>query len=149
MDATTSSYPVYLGVWTNWSYGEVFGSTLTVNTSEGAFLIAFIAFFIAISSTHIWRILCFVLHSYFSTNSPQDALHNQRQAVLRNSATSLGSIWIILHMMHAWSKNQHAKKARPLRRLLPLLSATSLSSWRRRLAYHLALPKEMRFLARE
>lgn len=126
MDTTTlSSYPVYLGVWTNWSQGRVFGSTLTLTRSDGALLIAFIAFFITLIGTHIWRILCLILHGFFSTNSSQDALHNQRQALLRNSATPLGSIWLIMQMVHAWSRLGY-EGARPIRRLFPLLGATLL-----------------------
>jgi hypothetical protein len=46
MDSTVE-YPVYLGVWTNWSRGPVFGSTLTLDRTNASLLIAFVAFFVA------------------------------------------------------------------------------------------------------
>lgn len=127
MAESASPYPVYVGVWTNWSHGKVLGSTLTLSKTDGALLIAFIAFFVTLIGSQLWRILCFVLHGIFSANSSQDVLHNQRQAVLRNSATPLSSIWILIQMLQAWSKPEsHHGKARPLRKLLPLMLATLL-----------------------
>lgn len=127
MASTTSSYPVYVGVWTDWSHGKVLGSTMTLTKSDGALLIAFIAFFVTLFSSQLWRIICFILHSNLSTQSSQDFLHNQRQAVLRNSATPLGSIWIPIQILQAWSRDKpYHRKARPLKKLLPLILATLL-----------------------
>lgn len=124
MDDISSSYPVRLGVWTNWAHGRVMGSTLTLTRSDGALLIAFIAFFVTMTGTQLWRIVCFAVHSKLSTDSPQDALHNQRQVVLRNSTTPLGSIWILMQMMHAWKRGQKESNMQALVRLLPLCLGT-------------------------
>jgi hypothetical protein len=45
--STIDDIPVYLGVWTNWSRGQVMGSTLTLDRRNGSLLIAFLAFFVA------------------------------------------------------------------------------------------------------
>jgi hypothetical protein len=43
----STSYPVYLGTWINWSRGPVFGATLTLTRNDANLLIAFVAFFVA------------------------------------------------------------------------------------------------------
>jgi hypothetical protein len=70
---------IYLGTWTNWSRGPIFGSTLTTTKDVGNLLIAFTAFFVAIVATRFWRICCLLLHMYLSTSEPRDAIHHQRQ----------------------------------------------------------------------
>lgn len=44
-DAT--QYPVHIGIWTNWSRGEILGLTLTLKRREGNLLLAFTAIFVA------------------------------------------------------------------------------------------------------
>jgi hypothetical protein len=44
---STDQYVVYLGKWTNWSRGPVFGATLTLSREDANLLIAFVAFFVA------------------------------------------------------------------------------------------------------
>ncbi|KAH7328400.1 hypothetical protein B0I35DRAFT_473119 [Stachybotrys elegans] len=125
MDTAVSVYPVYLGIWINWSYGKVFGSTLTVTRSNGALLIAFLAFFVTLVGSQLWKIICFLLFKLFSHPTPKDALHNQRQAILRNSSTPIGGAWSLLQMLHAWTTAKTSTSwVQPLRRLLPLLVGT-------------------------
>jgi hypothetical protein len=122
-----SSYPVYIGVWTNWSYGRVFGSTLTLKKQDGTLLIAFIAFFVTIVGAHIWKLICFFLFQLYSTNSPRDALHHQRQAILRNYSSPIGAVWVLIRMLHAWASSS-AANVRPVLRILPLLLGTILAA---------------------
>ncbi|KAH7309639.1 hypothetical protein B0I35DRAFT_84744 [Stachybotrys elegans] len=128
MDPQGAPYPIYLGVWTNRSYGRVFGSTLTLTRSDGALLIAFLAFFVTVVGTQVWRIICFSLFHIYSNSTRQDALYNQRQAILRNTASPIGGVLILLQMVHAWAmpnnklpKAMSHPQARPLARLVPLL----------------------------
>ncbi|KAL1607754.1 hypothetical protein SLS60_002690 [Paraconiothyrium brasiliense] len=76
---------IFLGVWINWSKGNVLGSTLTVTQTNGALLVAFVALFITFAGTRLWRISCFFLHRGYSASGPQDGIYHQRQAVLKNS----------------------------------------------------------------
>ncbi|KAI9150808.1 hypothetical protein HJFPF1_10585 [Paramyrothecium foliicola] len=124
MDVDSSSYPIFVGVWTNWSYGRVSGSTLTISKSDGALLIASVAFFVAVVGTQLWRILCFILHGLLSEDKPKDALHHQRQVILRNSASPAGCFMSLLKLAYAWRMSSVG--SRPLRRLLPLLFGTIL-----------------------
>ncbi|GAW24524.1 hypothetical protein ANO14919_141110 [Xylariales sp. No.14919] len=85
-------YPVYVGLWTNWSRGQIMGATLTLKRQDADLLIAFTALFITYVATRTWRILWFVFHRYYSTTKAQDALYHQCQAILRNSSSPEGGL---------------------------------------------------------
>ncbi|KAI0448296.1 hypothetical protein F5B21DRAFT_522704 [Xylaria acuta] len=99
-DASTE-YPVYVGVWTNWSRGRVLGATLTLTRDDANLLIAFIAFFISFVAARFWKILCFVFHRVYSTVAPQGAIHYQHQAILRNTSSAEDGLWLLLPL--AWA----------------------------------------------
>lgn len=114
----STDYPVYIGVWTNWSRGgRVTGSTITLIHRNGALLTAFLALFIAFTGSKVWRIICLILHQYFQTYLPQDGLHHQRQATLRNSISEMASLWTFIRILWAWRK----RATRPFHRLLPVI----------------------------
>ncbi|KAF2138395.1 uncharacterized protein K452DRAFT_277538 [Aplosporella prunicola CBS 121167] len=115
----SSSYGIYTGVWTNWSKGRIFGATLTVNRREGALLIAFLALFVSVVGTHFWRVACFALHRVFSTEAAQDALHHQRQIILRNSANGTSGLVNLANILWTWSRKKLVRK--PYQRTLPLI----------------------------
>ncbi|KAG6359856.1 hypothetical protein INS49_010909 [Diaporthe citri] len=100
----SAEYMVYHGIWTNWSRGPVMGATLTLSRADGNYLLAFTAFFISMVSARFWRILCFIAHNKFSTPEPRDAVHHQRQAILRNSASAPSGLWIILQLIWTWRR---------------------------------------------
>lgn len=106
--STMDPYPVYTGIWTNWSRGKIMGATLTLNRQDADLLIAFSAFFIAFISTRTWRILCFCFHRSFSTSSPQDIVYHQRQVILRNSNSPENSIYLLWQLLWA---TRHLKKS--------------------------------------
>lgn len=119
--ASTNSYHVHLGFWTNWSHGKIQGATVTLTRQNGGFLIAFLAIFIGMVGKSFWRLGCFALHRYFSSAAAQDGLHHQRQAILRNSDTAQDGAWRMLMSMMAWRKGRRAR--RPILRLLPIIAA--------------------------
>jgi hypothetical protein len=96
---------VYLGLWTNWSRGVVFGSTLTTAKIYGNLLISFTAVFIGVATSRLWKILCLLLHRYHSTGDPRGPVHHQRQVVLRNSASPEASLFDIVRLFWAWRKS--------------------------------------------
>ncbi|KAK4227821.1 hypothetical protein QBC38DRAFT_443448 [Podospora fimiseda] len=104
-DTGTTQYRVQLGVWTNWSRGPVFGSTLTLTRENGNLLIAFTAFFVSLVATRLWRIACLVIHFAYSTLEPRDGVHHQRQAILRNSASPASAIFTLGQLCFAWRKS--------------------------------------------
>ncbi|KAI0201419.1 hypothetical protein F4808DRAFT_469726 [Astrocystis sublimbata] len=96
---TTIPYPVYVGTWTNWSRGQIFGGTLTLRRREADLLIAFTAFFIAFVATRIWRIVCFSIHRLVSKETPQNAVYHQHQAVIRNASTPEDGILLLANII--------------------------------------------------
>ncbi|KAK4202751.1 hypothetical protein QBC40DRAFT_39844 [Triangularia verruculosa] len=114
-----ADYGVYLGVWTNWSRGPVFGATLTLTRFYGNLLIAFTSFFISLVGTRFWRILCLALHRCCSDPDPvrQDGLHHQRQLILRNSHSSEAGLISLIQLSWAW----RGLAARRLVRTIPLI----------------------------
>ncbi|KAI0023795.1 hypothetical protein F4780DRAFT_785581 [Xylariomycetidae sp. FL0641] len=114
---------VYLGVWTNWSRGPILGATVTTTKSTGNLLIAFTAVFITLVATRFWRIASLVLHRSYSRSEPRDALHYQRQVVLRNSATPESVIISALRMIWVWRVPQSMSC---LVRLLPTVLIATL-----------------------
>lgn len=115
-------YPVHIGYWTNWSHGRVAGATITLGRN-GALLTAFLAVFVTVVGTRLWRIACFALHQYLSSDEAQDGLYHQRQAILRNSANEMDSAGNLVRILVAWRR----KASRPFYRILPLFGIALLS----------------------
>lgn len=87
---------------------------------DGKYLIAFIAFFVAFVASRFWRICCFFLHRFHSTNHPSAAPYHQRQAILRNSSSPESGLAFLLRLYWAW-RQSHSKQLLPL--LFPALVA--------------------------
>lgn len=112
-----SNYNIYLGVWTNWSRGPVFGATLTLDKTKGTLLISFTAFFVTIVAARFWRVACFIIHQKLSDPDYRDALYHQCQAIFRNSLSSESGLWSFIQISWAW---RHLAK-RSLSRTIPLI----------------------------
>jgi len=117
----TSAYDVYLGTWTDWSRGSVFGATLTLTRQNGSLLIAFLAFLVALVGTRFWRLSCLVLHFIYSKDSPSDAVHHQRQVFLRNAPNPESALWTLADMGFSWKRNAEKVWVR----LLPLFGVAT------------------------
>ncbi|KAF6819240.1 hypothetical protein CPLU01_13089 [Colletotrichum plurivorum] len=121
MSTATTKYHIHTGHWTEWSRGPVLGSMITLRADDGNLLVAFIAFFVTLVGTQVWRIACFALHNTFShPTTPSDALYHQRQALLRNIADPAGGLVRLSNLLWSWRKDGK----RPFRRILPLLFIT-------------------------
>lgn len=127
----TSSYDIYTGVWVDWSHGTVFGATLTTTSTHGGLLIAFLSLFVTIVGTSFWRMSCFALHYFYSTEAPRDALYHQRQAILRNAANTTTGITSLFLVFNAWRNSRSRDQSQPsvqyYRRILPLLAFSCLT----------------------
>ncbi|KAK8009139.1 hypothetical protein PG991_011690 [Apiospora marii] len=121
---STDDGPVYLGVWTNWSRGSaVLGATLTMTREYGNFLIALTALFVPFVASRFWRIFAIWFHQCYSSPEPRDALHHQRQVILRNSTSPESGLLSFIRLMWAWRRVAR----RPLRRVLPFAAFTFCS----------------------
>ncbi|GAP86704.1 hypothetical protein SAMD00023353_2000220 [Rosellinia necatrix] len=121
-DPYPSNYKVYLGMWTNWSRGPVFGATLTLDRRQGSVLISFTAFFVTIVASRFWRIACSIIHRKLSAAEDRDTLHHQRQAIFRNSSSSGSGLWSLIQISWAW--RQAARKS--LSRTFPPIAFASI-----------------------
>lgn len=116
---------VYIGSWTNWSHGKVLGATLTLTRVNGDFLIAFLALFVSFVGTSFFRLSCFALHHILSSSGPQDDVHHQRQAILRNTASGTNAIFSLSEVL--WSHiGQGGRDKKLFKRLFPLLLHTAI-----------------------
>lgn len=118
--SSSTTYPVYLGVWTNWSLGgRVTGSTITLGQRDGVLLTAFLAVFITFASSRLWRITCFALHQIFLSHPDlrQDGLYHQRQAILRNIVDAKTGLITFTRVLWAWRNRAY----RPYYRILPMV----------------------------
>lgn len=93
------------------------GATLTISRTDGNYLLSFTAFFVSLVSVRFWRILCCLIHNRLSTPVPRDALHHQRQAILRNSGSATSDLWTLVLLVWSW----RGTAARLLARTMPLI----------------------------
>ncbi|KUJ21309.1 uncharacterized protein LY89DRAFT_778879 [Mollisia scopiformis] len=101
---------VYLGVWTNWSNGTVMGSTLTTTRRDGNLLIAFTGFLIPFVASRFWSIICLIFHIHYSSVKSKDAIHHQRQILLRNSSSPETGLLSLFRLFWAWRKSEKEDK---------------------------------------
>ena len=88
MDHNVGRKTVYEGLWINWTDGPIHGSTLTLNTRDGAFLIAFLALYVTLTGTHLWQLMCWITFHFRSTGGHPAAQDDPLQTLLRNSDSS-------------------------------------------------------------
>lgn len=111
MNASSEPYPIYLGVWTNWSRGSVMGLTLTMTRNNADLLIALVAFYVAFVGGRIWRVFCFACHSIVSSksNKPRHGTYHQHQVIMRNSPSAPNAVVALVQVLWAW----RSTKGRP------------------------------------
>jgi hypothetical protein len=124
--------PVHTGFWINWSMyiykrqiksltlagkeSRVLGSTITLPSTQGNFLVAFLALFVHWTGVQLWGIACVLLYrSRYSREG--DGLYHQQQAVLRNGVTNTNALMELTKIMAAWRSHT----ARPVSRSLALI----------------------------
>lgn len=95
---------IYLGFWINRSFDTVRGATLTLDRTRGGLLIAFLALFVSTSGRSVWKVARCLLHFAQSSEGSNDGLHNQRQAILRNTPLPLDAAYDLALVMCAWRR---------------------------------------------
>lgn len=117
----------YTGLWINWSYGAIQGATLTLSKRNAGFLTAFLALYIAFAGGMFWRILSYALHQHNATRpgTKRDALHHQRQVILRNSNAAATACISLTMLPLSW----RGRINKPFIRSLPfaILAALNVS----------------------
>ncbi|KAL5363435.1 hypothetical protein BJX96DRAFT_167478 [Aspergillus floccosus] len=108
----------YTGVWINWSEGMVRGATLTLSQRNAGVLTAFLAILVSFSGTMFWSILSFIIHQAYTTDPSQgqDALHAQRQVIIRNKGAGAAA-WALIKL--PFEIGHTPSRAKALGRSLP------------------------------
>lgn len=86
------------------------GATLTLSRTDGNYVLTFTSLFITFVSACFWNIVRLVMHRYYSTSAPRDALHHQEQAVLRNSPSAFDSFQALCELAWAWRHSANGKR---------------------------------------
>lgn len=84
---------VHTGLWTDHAEGAVKGLTLTVSSTTGAYLIAFLAIFVRLSAGSFWDILCYACFAWQQTGKARDGLFYQQQALLHDNLPDISALW--------------------------------------------------------
>lgn len=78
-------------------------------------------------ATRFWRIVCFAFHRVYATNTSQNAVYHQRQAILRNSSSPEEGIRLLLSL--AWAnKDRRDRLPTLLIAFIALLSTTAFTA---------------------
>ncbi|RAL08519.1 uncharacterized protein BO97DRAFT_398097 [Aspergillus homomorphus CBS 101889] len=109
----------YTGVWINWSEGAIRGATLTLSQKNSGVLSAFLAMLVSLAGSLFWGILGFALHQLGTTEPTRrrDALHYQRQVILRNKGAAAAA-WALITL--PFDSGRTASKLRAVGRSLPV-----------------------------
>ncbi|KIW84087.1 hypothetical protein Z517_03333 [Fonsecaea pedrosoi CBS 271.37] len=118
---------IYTGSWVNYSKGPITGGTLTLSSSHGAFLVAFLGVFITLVGSQFWVLVSFTLHQLSCTKT-YDGLKKQHQVILRNSGTSAGAAYELLLLPFNWKPKKGQLKTLDGSRLWPFLKRSWLLS---------------------
>ncbi|KAF2733987.1 hypothetical protein EJ04DRAFT_577289 [Polyplosphaeria fusca] len=112
---------VYTGVWKNHDYDNAKGATLTLTTTNSAYLVAFLALFVGLVAGHFWAIICYTIFQIRSTVAPRSGMHHQQQVVLRNYHVPGSASWQLLKSMYFW------RRVKGFRATLPALPTVLLA----------------------
>jgi hypothetical protein len=105
----SSSAYVFEGPWINHSHNIFIGATITLKDRDAAFLLALLALVVAAAGRSFWTIFSYIAHQSRCTDSPQDAQFYQQQAILKNSASSLGAAWKFARISFSWRKHERSR----------------------------------------
>jgi hypothetical protein len=90
----------------DWTHDSaVLGSTLTLTSEKGAYLVAFLALWVRIVGGHFFGLLSYLIFRARSTTKPMDTMHHQHQAVLRNFGSDSRALFQFLIIGASW-RNQ-------------------------------------------
>ncbi|KIX99960.1 uncharacterized protein Z520_04598 [Fonsecaea multimorphosa CBS 102226] len=117
---STDTGRIYTGSWVNHAKGSITGATLTLSSSQGAFLVAFLGVFITLVGSQFWVLVSFALHQLNCTKT-YDGLQKQHQVILRNSGTSAGAAYELLRLPFYWWRREDQTQRIEDARLWPFL----------------------------
>lgn len=125
-----AGFPIFTGIWINYgASNRLLGSTLTISTSNGGLLSAFLAIFISLVGIAFWGIVSFALHQIRTRKAFQDGFHHQQQLIFRNTSSPSGAFWQMLKLPYYWKMNARSAWMRTLPlALLALIFAFAIAA---------------------
>jgi hypothetical protein len=92
-------------------HGRYLGSTLTVPSAAGGYLIAFLALFITFSLGQLWGTICYGCHFLLSSFATRDEFYYKHQALLRSGLPALDFARSMFGVLGPW-RGGHASRPR-------------------------------------
>lgn len=86
------------------------GRTITTDTKDGVILVALLAVFTTLASSHLWNLFAFALHQIRADGRVSDGLYRQQQALLRTFPSAGTLLWESLKLVHVWRDTRHRGK---------------------------------------
>lgn len=105
---------IYHGAWVDWSRGAVLGSTVTLSSRYASILTAFLALFVTVVGSCLWRISSFIIHQYSSSPDAKDGLHHQHQLIFRNTGSPAEAAKSFTEIAWHWRRSSLKAWARSL-----------------------------------
>lgn len=124
---------IYRGSWINWNGNHFSGGRITMTTENANILSTFSGVFIAFVEGGFWSLITYAIyHIQYSKTATYDALHLQKQVLLRNSTSDVSDSYSMFSLAKAWKP----RKVRAVRRTA-IISVIALLNF---LFFVLALP---------
>ncbi|KAK5711445.1 hypothetical protein LTR15_012518 [Elasticomyces elasticus] len=101
---STTTIPIYTGLWIDFSHGYLNGATLTLSARDGAFLVSVLTLYTAVAGVQFWKLVAYTYHQTRanSAEGDQDGLWHQEQAILRNTGSPNAAAFELLFGVLAW-----------------------------------------------
>ncbi|KAI9715206.1 MAG: hypothetical protein M1828_001032 [Chrysothrix sp. TS-e1954] len=93
---------IYTGPWIDYSQGVVWGSTITLSPRDAQVLGSFLAAYVTVVGSQLWKIITFAAHQFRAHRGPSDGIHHQQQVILRNSASPSGAALSFFQQAWYW-----------------------------------------------
>ena len=109
-DALDPVADTYVGIWTDWSKGPIWGLTWTLPPTRATVLTNSLTLFIAFSGIQLWAIIRYALHQFCPkpTSQVRTPHLNKEQIILRNAGSDLATGWLMLNL--GWSSRRSTGK---------------------------------------
>lgn len=99
-DALDRATKVYVGFWTDWSKGSIWGLTWTLSPLQSTILTNSLALFVSVWGVQLWTIVRYILHQLGASERPELSTPHlkKQQVILRNAGSDLATAWLMLNL---------------------------------------------------
>jgi hypothetical protein len=97
------------GLWSDYTQPGINSATITLTVDLGNLVLSALTFLVTLAGASFWNLTAFGLHSLAVKGDRSNALHLQHQVALRNSGSSIGTLWEALKIYSAWRVSKPPK----------------------------------------